>query len=428
MNSSHLFAVLSWILPLYAVFSLTAMAGMNLSFLAVFLCYLTAVVTRMPPRLRLHEDAEYQNYRFWALALLITCLLSLIVAKFWPVTYAGTAPEITTHGFFKIWYMIIPAVLVHVVYRITQNAQEWMTLIRRTLLAWFFMILFLAGIAMIQYFTGWPPSAHIPYSTDRFHVFLFFGHHLSTASIIPFPTFCALGVALGEWARHRKIARLEWAVGICGLLIVFFSYARTSWLSLPIGIALLFSRYLNRKQIWASCAAFIVLALVATTQPLIKARIQSNAGILDRTRLWEANIDFFKHNPLTGIGWLKNAEMSEFYFKQIDPQYYHSYFWGHAHNNFFEMLGGTGLLGLIAFLGWSWFTLRLGYRTSRKAEAIGQLWISDLSWGLFTGLILLHFNGLTNVTFWEGKVMHQQMIAVGLLLVFSRYIKSLSSS
>jgi len=147
-------------------------------------------------------------------------------------------------------------------------------------------------------------------------------------------------------------------------------------------------------------------------------------GIRDRILLWEANLDYFKHRPLTGIGWLKTQEMSEFYFKEKDPENYKSYFWGHAHNNFFEMLGGTGVLGTLAFLIWSVFTLRFAHRTRIMSDEIRNPFLSDLSSGILAGLILLHFNGLTNVTFWEGKVMHQQMFAIGLLFMIQILIKS----
>jgi O-antigen ligase len=149
----------------------------------------------------------------------------------------------------------------------------------------------------------------------------------------------------------------------------------------------------------------------------MKERIHNSMGIQDRFRLWEANLDYFKHRPLTGIGWLKTQEMSEFYFKTQDPEHYRDYFWGHAHNNFFEMLGGTGILGTLAFLFWSFFTFRFALSTRKLAQETRDFYLADISSGLFVALILLHFNGLTNVTFWEGKVMHQQMFAMGLLFM-----------
>jgi O-antigen ligase len=147
-------------------------------------------------------------------------------------------------------------------------------------------------------------------------------------------------------------------------------------------------------------------------------------GIQDRLRLWEANLDYFKHRPITGIGWLKTQEMSGFYFQEKHPENYKEYFWVHAHNNFFEMLGGTGILGTIAFLLWSIFTIRFALQTRNLAEDAKNYFLSDLASGITVALLLLHFNGLTNVTFWEGKVMHQQMFAIGLLFMIQIAISS----
>ena len=87
---------LFWILPLYAVFSLTAMAGMNLSFLLVACVWLCTYF--IFNRLEVHSSrslefkSELKLYRFWAGALFVTCVASLTAAKFWPYSYAGHAP------------------------------------------------------------------------------------------------------------------------------------------------------------------------------------------------------------------------------------------------------------------------------------------------------------------------------------------------
>jgi len=172
---------------------------------------------------------------------------------------------------------------------------------------------------------------------------------------------------------------MVWMVGIAGILVLFLSYARTGWLAILLGMAILFQKYfgrhLTRKQWIASVVGMLFFLSVFSQTPLVKERIQRMMGVNERFLLWKANFDFFVHRPLTGIGWLKTQEMSKYYFKSIDPENYEHYFMGHAHSNF--------------------------------------------------SLILLHFNGLTNVTFWEGKVMHQQMIAIGFLLILDRlYLKS----
>ncbi|MBU6153823.1 MAG: O-antigen ligase family protein [Bdellovibrionales bacterium] len=403
------------ILALYSVLSLTSMAGMNLGFLLVFLWFGVAVFgMRASAFLSIRETSGYKPYRMTALLLFVTCTLSLLVAKVLPYAYAGHEPDITLHGVLKIWYMICPLVLAVVFSAQKLNLFEGIAFITR---AWWSMTILLGAIAIIQFNTGWPLRQVIPTNPEHFHATLFLGHHLSTASILIFPAFTALAVALGAWIRNRKTKKLEWLAGISGVLILFLSYARTAWLALPLGLILIFVRYLKPKTFLASTAALLLALVIGSQTPAMKERIQNSMGIQDRLRLWEANIDYFKHRPITGIGWLKTQEMSEFYFKEKHPDNYKDYFWGHAHNNFFEMLGGTGILGTIAFLLWSLFTIRFSLQTRKLAEDHGQHFLSDLASGITVALLLLHFNGLTNVTFWEGKVMHQQMFSIGLLFM-----------
>jgi hypothetical protein len=80
------------------------------------------------------------------------------------------------------------------------------------------------------------------------------------------------------------------------------------------------------------------------------------------------------------------------------------------------MLGGTGLLGFIVYLIFVVFTLKFSWQTARMADQTGLPGWGDTSRGITIALVLLHFNGLTNVTFWEGKVLHQQMLSLGLIL------------
>jgi O-antigen ligase len=398
-------------LCIYAVLSLSSMAGMNISFLFVALTFAYLLLSnscKLPESLL--DLPEFTYYLRYGGILFFACLLSLVVAKIAPVIYAGHAPDITAHGFLKIWYLFCPLILASVFLGLEHPRAS----IDRVKTAWWVMTLFLSVVAVIQFFTGWPIAQEIPTNLGHYHAILFFGHHLSTASIIIFPTFVALAQSIGTYLREKKIDRFAALTSAAGVLILFLTYARTAWLSVPIGLLILFFRYLKPKARLASVLGLFAILLAGSQTQAIKERITNSMGITDRFRLWQANIDFFKHNPITGIGWLKTQEMSEFYFKQLDPAHYHDYFWGHAHSNFFEMLGGTGLIGLFAFLAWSFFTLKLAYDAANDRR---DPMLADFAYGLGVALVLLHINGLTNVTFWEGKVMHQQMFAVAWLLV-----------
>ncbi len=403
------------VLALYSILSLSSMAGMNIAFGLVFLVFLIAVV---PHRSRAFSAVssvpEFRDYRITAGALFVTCLLSLTLAKFFPFSYAGHAPEITTHGFLKIWYLICPFLLACTFASQAFDPRENLKFILR---AWWTATALLLGVALVQFETGWIHPQSIPTNPGKYHVTLFLGHHLSTSSVFLFPAFTALAVVMGRLRRGLSLPRLETAAAVSGLVILFLSYARTAWLAIPIGLILVLARNLKPRHLALALLGLTLAIGVGSQTPAMKERIRNSMGIQDRFRLWEANLDFFRNRPITGIGWLKTGEMSEFYFKEKDPENYKSYFWGHAHNNLFEMLGGTGILGTIAFLFWSGFTFRFALRTRSRAEACKEDFLEDVAHGIFVALLLLHFNGMTNVTFWEGKVMHQQMFGIGILFM-----------
>lgn len=398
----------------YLLCSLFGMGPMNISFaiLLLFWCVIPYRFGGKQPSDIFDLDGVVPLAKT-SLVLALSCVISLLAMLFWPYSYAGHSPALSLRAFEKLWYLFIPFIFVSAFRTHAGQSLPALNFLRRV---WWGTLLALLPIAIIQFFTGWPNPQVIPTNPDRFHAILFLGHHLSVSSIIPFPTFTALAVAMGAYNRDRTIKWFPALVGVSGLIILFLSYARTAWLAIPIGLVLLFMRYLKPRVLLASVAALILGLTLAAQTPAVSERIRNSMGIQDRFRLWEANLDFFKHRPVTGIGWLATQEMSQYYFKEKHPDTYKSYFWGHAHSNYFEMLGGAGILGLIAFLIYLVFTLRLAWNTGRMADERGLPGWGDFSRGIAIGLVLLHFNGLTNVTFWEGKVLHQQMLSLGLIL------------
>jgi O-antigen ligase len=421
-------------LSIYLVCTLTAMAPMSLGFVVLLTAWLIPFIQNgfRLPAIYQSSTPWFQQYRLWGWILLIACWISLSAAGIFPKSYAGHEPEVTLHGYLKIWYLMIPGILVGVYDHASKKSEiTWGSLLK----PWWIMTVILMGIACIQFFTGWPISQPIPTNPGRYHAILFFGHHLSTASIVLFPAFSALAIALGSQirkdsslARHGISKVLVWAGAIAGVSVLFLSYARTAWLVLLIGLAIVaqyfFGKRITKKQ-WIASTATISVALIAFSQTaLVKERITNLMGVSERFWLWRVNFQYFLDRPILGIGWLKNQEMARYFFDEHDPQRIHGSFAGHAHSNFFEMLGGTGLIGFTAFLAWSWFTLRLAHRLRQQFIKAGDPVLSDLCFGIQTALILFHINGLTNVNFWEGKVMHQQMLAVGLLLILDRKLNA----
>ena len=65
--------------------------------------------------------------------------------------------------------------------------------------------------------------------------------------------------------------------------------------------------------------------------------------------MWQAARDMFLDRPLTGVGFSRTGELSPYY-KKKNVYDETTDFTSHAHNNFLDILGATGGLGMLAFL------------------------------------------------------------------------------
>ena len=180
----------------------------------------------------------------------------------------------------------------------------------------------------------------------------FLGHHLSVASIFIFPFFACLDYA---HARHQKNPLLYFGIAALGLIALFLTYSRTLWVALPIGIfiwvLLNLPRGWNKRALLLPLTAGFLLVICTLTQiPFIQKRFTDRIGILPREALWLAQIEFFKARPITGVGWRHNQELSGYYLMEQAQKT--DVFSGHAHNNFLDVLGSLGLIGIVTWLAW----------------------------------------------------------------------------
>jgi O-antigen ligase len=152
----------------------------------------------------------------------------------------------------------------------------------------------------------------------------------------------------------------------------------------------------REQRVKVLTAGFFGLILVFLLPPVTR-RITEFRGILTREELWTANLDFFKARPLTGVGWHHNIELSGYYL--MEKHQITQVFSGHAHNNLLDMLGGTGLLGTVAWIAWCVLAFAMLIPLARNGEGFAR--------GLFCAWIVFQLNGLTQVNFWEAKVLHQ---------------------
>lgn len=355
---------------------------------------------------RLKFVSENPIRLFWgvSIGLAVACALSLFVAWIWPICYGDKCVEVEWgKDLAKLWYLAWPFVLLMGFKKIGSLKVE------RVLTVWVLAFMLYSCVGIIQYFTGWPKPQLIPSGTwNKYHATAFLGFHLSLASIFIFPFFFSLDRLFRGQVRGAVSVLPKWvyAIGVAlGVCVLFATYSRTLWVALPFGIFIYFLLALKKR--WLIPLGGIAWAAYefAMTFHQVRARLADGYGLGTRSELWKINLEFIKERPWTGAGWHHNLELSGFYALWKNPGR-NDFFGGHAHNNLLEMLGSTGILGSFFWLFWCFLAILFAWKNRKRVGALGIM----CAWLVF------HLNGITQVNFWESKVLHQIMFVMAIMM------------
>lgn len=395
-------------LSLYASLSLISMATMSIGAAILVACVLFERGGPIKFWAELKEawaSPWLKTYTLISLALISACFLSLASARWYPLTFGGKAVIVHwMRDLGKIWYFFFPLFLL-----IAWRRMSW---VRRSqvLRVWVMTFGVLSLVGVQQYFTGLPRPLPNVLIEGYFLTSLFFGHHLSVASVWIFPFFAVLEIAFKPEAREKLGISSGW-LGVfllAGLFTLIFTYSRTLWVALPIGLGIWILGRLPRKTAFGAVLGIILLTASLSQVSVFQRRVLNRMGIDDRVELWKANLEFFQERPVFGVGFGKNHQIAANYFEWLHPER-KTFFVGHAHNIYLEVLAGLGVFGTLTWLFWvGWVFTALLWVHRRKIEF-------SFSWGALSAWIIFLLNGLTQVNFWEGKVMHQMMWMVGLI-------------
>lgn len=383
-------------LSLYAILILGSQATMSIG-IGVLLGFAIYGFGGPRPFLkRIRETAARPEMRRYLRAtnfVTLACFLSLLFAQLMPIHLAGEVPHVEwVKDLWKAWYFYWPFGIVPCLLALSEKGR------RNVYRVFLYAFGVISVMGCIQFFTGFYRHQWIPGMEQYYHVVGFAGHHLSFASMMIFPFFVAVSEIFDQQWIKRPYAI---AIAVFGLAAIFGTYSRQVWLALPIGLFVFAVCKLPRKAAIGATIAGVLAILVLSQVPAVRDRAMNGMGIQDRLNLWKINIEFFKMRPLTGAGWHHNLEMAAAWYKQFHPEV-PSPFVGHAHSNFFEFLGGLGLIGVASYLFWTWTTL-------------GQAYTAGAAF--FAAWIVFHLNGLTQVNLWESKVMHSMMWSIAMILV-----------
>ena len=165
------------------------------------------------------------------------------------------------------------------------------------------------------------------------------------------PIFCVI-LLDSAFPNYVKASAL-WALGCVGFGM-YGNQSRGSWLFSMIMVPIVSLPYILKRFIYV----VVVLAALGgvvwgfSTQPQYVARFESitntttDGSNLGRFDVWTSSINMFKDHPVTGVGigqWRTIYEVSY----RLPTENQHLY---HAHNNFIQLLGEVGLLGLLGVL------------------------------------------------------------------------------
>ncbi len=404
---------------LYAVLSMVSMATMNIGAVILVCCLFMerGGIQRFFADLQeLSEIPLFRNYSLVSIILGLACFLSLASAYWYPLNFDGhTLSSDWFKDLLKLWYFPWPIFLWIGWRRLSEGQQA------TVLKSWFLTFGILSWIGLLQIFSGWPRFQPNPLLPGFFHPTLFLGHHLSVANIWIFPFFALLEFIVSK--KRRDEIRIPKSILliflISGFLVLIFTYSRTLWFALPIGLGHWILKKGSFKKVIFSLCALCFFTAFMLKMPLFEQRLKNHMGIEERVSLWKANLEFFKNRPIFGVGFLKNQELSGYYFQSKYPDR-KDFFIGHAHNVYLEVLAGLGGFGFLAWLLWiGWFFMAL------KQGGVESKVFSFYP-GLSSAWIVFLVNGLTQVNFWEGKVLHQIMWIVGMTLHCKSFKKSCS--
>jgi len=184
-------------------------------------------------------------------------------------------------------------------------------------------------------------------------------------------------------AASRRFGAAGWSVAAVALgIAILLGGARAAWISYALVLAFSGWRALGARRLLAFAAAGVVaMAALYAVSPQLQQRVartalalQSDGAGMDgalsgRGRIWQGAACMVRGHPLNGVG-VRGFRVA---WPHCDPAPGQPPAWGageayHAHQLVLELLGETGVLGLLLWLAGAW----LVWRSWREADAAAR--------------------------------------------------------
>lgn len=255
----------------------------------------------------------------------------------------------------------------------------------------------------------------------------FFGSPMQYAYIVGMHSCFPLSYIL----LHRKkvnetnssLMKLSNAAFVIIFLSLLTTFTRGAWLAAAVAYTFMIIIADRRKGAIVTSAFASLILILFSIVPVLKDRVISVFDVnyssnVDRVFIWKMNWEMFKDYPLLGIGYHQNEVRGAEYAAKLGQP---DAFIGHAHNNYLQMLAGTGMLGLIVYLLMIGYFFWLNWTVYRKLDG-KLLWPRTLALACLGAQVYLHVGGLTECNFKAGATNHNFMIVWAIVLTLAAYL------
>lgn len=222
------------------------------------------------------------------------------------------------------------------------------------------------------------------------------------------------GVSLFAQSRpgiERRSRVWGYVVGVLGGLGIIASISRGASLAAMVTV-LIYLAFNWRIMVVPAAAIFYAISKGLTIysagfggkiEGMEQMHVDHSAGV--RLDLWQGYYHMFLDHPFFGVGLGQGDKFLPEYFARlgIDQE-----FTSHAHNNFLQFLGGTGLFGLATYCAVIFIFMRKAWRLRQ---------VSPWGWSLLMAQIYMQLGGLTEANFIDGEVNHMLVFTWAIVLV-----------
>ncbi|MBI4708390.1 MAG: O-antigen ligase family protein [Candidatus Omnitrophica bacterium] len=206
---------------------------------------------------------------------------------------------------------------------------------------------------------------------------------------------------------------------------LFFTFARPAALALAVSI-FIYGIIKKDKAVLALLLAIIFLFPLFAPKSIKKwaKEVKYRPAILmcnaDRMNIYRNSINMIKHNPIIGVG-LNTFSKNYHLYKLPEQEGAKTSDTIYAHNNFFQMAGETGLLGLFAFL---WMLFCLFKEDFSIYKAMKNKGLKLILLCAVVSLIAFLINGLTETSLYYSRVSIIFWYMLGFSLALKKFINT----